>query len=428
MRPTAFMSVLAGATISFGGINVANADTGASSDEVRAMVAEMLADAETRSSLLQTGSMGGHDGKFFIASPDGNFRLNLSGQVQFRYTVNFRDDTAPSPDPAVDDVSTDDFTSGFQTRRTRLQFDGHVFQPELFYSVMLDANRDGGSVGLLDAFVGYDMGDGFKVRWGQFKLPFLREELIYSKYQLAADRSLTNAQFSQGRSQAIEVSYSDEMFRAMAAFSDGFRSANTDIGTGQIVVDPVTGDTMFSPDKPADWAFTGRIEALLSGEWNQFRSFSSPQGSDMAIMVGGAAHIQSAPDTGMMNPLSRFFAWTVDASLQGDGWNAFGAFIGRHDNKLPGSDDIFGYVIQGGLFLSEELELFGRWDHTFNGDDFRTITGGFNYYLHGHAAKFTMDVQWFLDDSFDGQNTGVGFLTPTDDDQVALRFQFQLLF
>ena len=27
----------------------------------------------------------GHDQNFFIASPDGNFRLNLEGQIQVRY-------------------------------------------------------------------------------------------------------------------------------------------------------------------------------------------------------------------------------------------------------------------------------------------------------------------------------------------------------
>ncbi len=62
------------------------------SDDVRALVAEMIADAESRSSLLQSGGTAGHDGNFFLSSADGNFTLKMSGQLQTRYTLNFNDD------------------------------------------------------------------------------------------------------------------------------------------------------------------------------------------------------------------------------------------------------------------------------------------------------------------------------------------------
>ena len=69
------------------------------SDQIRATVAEMLADAETRTSLLSAGDAG-HDGGFFLAG-DG-FKLSIGGNVQFRYMANFRDDRA----------GQDDFESG----------------------------------------------------------------------------------------------------------------------------------------------------------------------------------------------------------------------------------------------------------------------------------------------------------------------------
>ena len=73
------------------------------------------------------------------------------------------------------------------------------------------------------------------------------------------------------------------------------------------------------------------------------------------------------------------------------------------------------------------------------GDDaFSTLTAGANYYLHGHAARFTADIQWFLDDTAGndlvsgvaatGVGRGVGLLPSAEADQVALRLQFQLLF
>ncbi|TVQ30177.1 MAG: hypothetical protein EA376_13890 [Phycisphaeraceae bacterium] len=411
MRPRRNVAAAFAALASLAAAPAAFSQSDTRPDEVRAMVAEMLADAETRTSLLQSSAGAGHDGKFYIAAPDGNFRLNISGRIQLRYVATIRDDTAPSPDPLVDSVPVDDFVTGFQARRSQVIFDGHVFAPELTYAVQLQANRTGGGMRLLNAFAQYDLGDGFIVRWGQFKVPFLREELLPAWRQLAVERSLTNARFHQGRSQAVEVGYAAESFRARAAFSDGFRSINTDFDA-----------------KPADWAFTGRVEGLVMGNWRQFRQFTSPRGAETGLMLGAAAHMQAAPDTGMGDPHSRFSSWTADASFVADGFNLFGAIVGRHANKLPGSSDDFGYIIHGGVYIAEDVEVFARWDHTFNGDDFRTITAGFNYYVHGHAAKVTADVQWFLDDAFAGGSTGVNFLTPTDENQVAFRLQFQLLF
>src|SRR5690606_4812353 len=123
-----------------------------------------------RSSLLAGGS-GGHDGNFYLADDAGNFRLNVSGQIQFRYVIGFRDE----------DNADDDFTTGFQTRRTKLEFSGHVVNPNWTYKVVGAFDRDGGSFNLEDAYVGYNFGNGWRVKMGQFKAPFLREELVSSK-------------------------------------------------------------------------------------------------------------------------------------------------------------------------------------------------------------------------------------------------------
>ena len=113
-------------------------------DEVRAIVAEMLADAGTRTSLLDSASPAGHDGRhFFLASDDGAFRLNVSGQIQFRYTLNLRD-ADDEPDDEIDD---DDTTPGFSTVRTKIAFSGHLFEPALFYRVQGAFDRDGGVSG-----------------------------------------------------------------------------------------------------------------------------------------------------------------------------------------------------------------------------------------------------------------------------------------
>lgn len=87
-------------------------------DEIRGLVQDVLSDADTRASLLQSGMTAGWDKGFFLASSDGNFKLKLSGLVQVRFNYNNQDD---SP--------VDDDRWGFENRRTRLKFAGHVVDP-----------------------------------------------------------------------------------------------------------------------------------------------------------------------------------------------------------------------------------------------------------------------------------------------------------
>jgi len=458
MRQTSRLSLFAGAAIAavpVGSVFAADPQAWSNSDEVRALVSEMIADAESRSSLLQSGATAGHDGKFFLASSDGNYRLNIGGQIQFRYIASFRDDADGNDDGdagfAPDDFK-DGFEGGFQTRRTRLHFSGNAVDPNLFYFVQGEFDRDGGDFNLLDAYVGYDFDNGWSVRWGQFKLPFLREELILSSKQLAVERSLTNEVFNQDRSQGIEASYKDDSFRFAFAFSDGFASQDTDFTSSAAFssgFQPAAGNE-------ADWAFTARGAVLIAGDWDVFKDFTSAPGADYSMMLGFAGHIEggeeyTTPATGFVDGAYFYASYTVDFSMEGDGWNAFIAFVGSHSefddvpDGLGGLDDVdfddFGVVAQFGMFIPDtDWEPFLRYDAIFadderpgldsNNDTFSTITFGANYYHHGHASKFTADIVWFIDEANASTlpNTGVGFLTDDDSGEFAVRLQWQLLF
>jgi hypothetical protein len=59
--------------------------------------------------------------------------------------------------------------------------------------------------------------------------------------------------------------------------------------------------------------------------------------------------------------------------------------------------------------------------------DFQVITAGVNYYMHAHAAKFTVDVSWLPNGTPVNFDAG-GILDPDGNDaQFVLRGQFQLL-
>lgn len=425
MRPIISVALLTGAAISVSGARALadNPAPATSNDDIRAMVAEMLSDAQTRSSLLQAGASAGHDGHFFLASPDGNFRLNISGGIQFRYNLAFTDQGPNSAGQPIDD-----FASGFQNRRFRLKFDGHIYDPNLYYGFQGEFARGGANGGafiLLDGYAGYKFDNGLNFKWGQFKLPFSREFLMSAWKQLGVERSFTNNFFNANRAKAIQVSYASDNWRASGAFSNGAASLNTDFNAS-----------------PADWALTGRVEMLVAGSWEQFSDYTSAPGSEDALMIGLAAHYERSPDTPTTAIQDRIM-WTADVSWESDGWGLAGAFYGNHQTNgaISGASvDEYGGFVQGSLYVTDDLEAFSRYsiiipDSSVPQDKaFNTISFGANYYIHGHAAKFTTDVQIFLDDvngtdTITGGSTGVGFIdNGAQSGEYLVRLQFQLLF
>lgn len=372
-------------------------------DNSRAYSAEVLSQAQSHTSTLAQPAAGD---------------VTVGGQIQFRWIFNSRDDN----------TLVEDTTTGFQTTRTKLWATGNVNE-EFGYRVQGAFDRDGGTFGLEDAFVTYKVNDQSTLQWGQFKLPLLREELVSSAKQLAAERSVMNETFNQDRSQGVQWGYAGENFRFWAAFSDGVRTANTD----------------FDSDSEADYGFTGRFEYMWSGDWKQFEDFTSWKGSAYAGMLGAAAHWQSGGNTfatGGTTDDEDLLMFTVDASAEGDGWNAFAAFVYTSFSPAVGADrDDMGFVVQGGYAFNDNWEVFGRYDVVIPEDpsaapedDFSSVTFGVNYYVipQSHAAKFTADVAYFIDNPVTSvivpTSTGTGLLGTAEDGQWALRFQFQVLF
>ncbi|VAX41688.1 hypothetical protein MNBD_PLANCTO03-2106, partial [hydrothermal vent metagenome] len=180
-----------------------------------------------------------------------------------------------------------------------------------------------------------------------------------------------------------------------------------------------------------------------------YKDFTSFRGGAAGGMVGGAVHWQTAGNTGNTETFSGtpatetdMLTYTLDVSYEGSGWNLYGAFVGRNTETAGSPDyDDFGALLQGGIFISAQTELFSRWDAVFpddsrsSGEDFHTLTFGANHYFFpgSHAAKLTADVQWSLDDQVGSGsvvkvNEGIGLLPTTGDDQISFRLQMQVLF
>ena len=380
--------------------------------EVRGLVQDVLADADTRASLLQGGGTAGYDHGFVISDPSGNWLLRTNFLMQQRFIWDMRDDNG-----AVGVIDTNRY--GFENTRSKFILSGHVVNPDWYYMIDNNLGNNGaGRVGTLNAYLGHNYGNGWKVQMGSMKLPILREELVDSQYQLAVERSNVNYNFTGGYADGIMAIKSSDQWQVMAMLSDG-------VNTGETVWN--TADT--------EYALTGRFEWKASGTWDQFKDFTSARGDANGILLGAAIHYQDG-EFGTPALETQLTIFTVDASIEMGRFNAFGAFVWNDINvNATGISSVnpMGFVAQGGFYLNDRWELYGRYewaDYDTSGvDDLSIITGGVNYYFSGHNAKWTTDIAYGIDAVvFPNSITGFQPDFADNDGQVVVRTQWQILF
>lgn len=342
--------------------------------------------------------------------------IKVSAQVQARYQYNSRDDAA---------LGDNDTTMGFSMRRTKVTIEGDVTD-NISAKVMWDFNRNGGAAGLQYAYGKWKLNDDVTLKIGQFKQQLIREENVSSSRQLASDRSAVNETFNQDYSQGIEAHFGGDNWRGAIGFTDGLNSDNT----------------VFNSSAEADYALNARFEMLFGdAEWSQFKQFTSWRGSNSGGMLGGAIAYQTRGDTNPSLAMDvEVLTATIDFSWVDDGWNMFVAGVWQNnDNGTTDTDDL-GVVAQAGFFVTDQDELFARWDAIFpdsdrapNDEDFNSITVGWNHYLvpESHAAKFTLDLAYYLDEtaaSFVSTSDGHNLLASSEDGQFGITAQMQFLF
>ncbi len=402
-------------------------------EQVRLLVEDVLTDADTRSSLLQDGATAGGDGRFFLASADGRFRLNVGGQMQFRWIWNYHDQPPK-------------YVYGFENSRTKLVFSGHMFSRDLTYKIQGDfgpqsaPTGESGSYTLQDAWVRWMLNSDWALRFGQFKLPYNREFLVDSMYQQVIERSLVSERGHIGRSPGIELTYGGRDSTVSVALSNG---GEFNIATGLAIPSDVANVPVFvgsSPGVDSDYAITARYQRKFAGTWDQFRQLTSPPGEGFAVLWGLAGHYQrnDPHSAGAAREHSSWVAATTDISIQWGGANLFSSFVWNYFD-IPGSNvHTFGWTLQGGMYFTEKFEGYARveWGRfIINGDPFQkdlaVVTLGGNYYLDGQDVKLSADVGFGLNPvSTFWSSDMAAWRTDSPDvrPQIVVRTQFQLLF
>ena len=398
--------------------------------QIRGVVQDVLADSETRTSLQDSGAMAGWDKNFYLASPDGNFSLKFKGQIQVRWTMNNAKDQATE--------------WGFENRRTKLGFEGHVIDPSWKYKIKGAFSNGSEDFHLEDAWIMKDCGDGLSVKVGAFKAPWLREELVSSSKQLTVDRSVVNEYFSQDYSKGIELRYATEDWRVSAWYGNGIGAP----GIGY-----KDSDTSSWDNNATRWSVAGRFEYLMDGSWKQFKNFSSFRGEEFGVMFGVSGMAQKFIGSG--GALGTFnsgdgvmqYGLTADVTVDFGGASLFASMVWNNNDGWVGggapntdtdSTNPWGATIQGGYFITDDVEAFARYEYlnydtngpANDGTIYNGFTIGANWFLAGNAVKFTTDWSMNLNSFGTFAPSGIGWRADTGDnkDQWALRAQLQLLF
>jgi hypothetical protein len=363
--------------------------------------------------------MAGYNNGFFLASPDGNFSLKVGGQVQVRWTLNH----AKQGNAIPGSNNTNDNTEwGFENRRTKLDFQGNVFSKDWTYRVRaafnqgatrnlgLGLNQGSNGAAAIDfAYIEKSMDNGMSIRVGQFQAPWMREVLVDSAYQLAAERSVLAGLFGQGYSQGIQVGYQTDGMRFTGGAFDGVGGQDTVglFGGGNYNSQNTNWD-----DTTTNYSFAGRAEFKISGDWSQFNDFSSAKGSEAGMMAGVAAVYQRANwNSGVSS--SKMFGVTGDFTWDFGGASLFASGVWVNNEAPDGNKtNPWGVSVQGGYFVTEEAELFARYefinydtpDTGVGSNKYNGLTVGANYFFNANV-KLTCDFTYNMK-SLSGANAG----------------------
>lgn len=413
MSPKIRLLMLAGTALATSAASAQNLD------QTREYAAEVMADAQQRTSLL--GSSSAPVSQFGLTSADGSSTLNFSGWHQSRFTFTILDDN---------DGAQDDFETGFSTPDTTFIFDGSVVSPDTTWKIEVTID-EGGEFNLKDGYLAHDFGNGTSGMVGQFTSLVTRESMNEDNRLQFIERTITDNVFSGGQTQGAAISFTDEgnSYRVSAVFSDGANTAGTP----------------YNASNDGDWAITARGDIAFEGTVDPY--FASTRlfpGADNAMILGGYFHVQQNADQPGSDDTTVIQAGADFIMNNTNGWNVFAAGHLAQVDQDSAADELLhlGIVLQGGYFVSDNTEIFGGWDVVIPDDDaaadadpFNTITVGVNHFPFAgtQAIRLSGAVAIFIDATTEtgglvSESTNNGLLTDTEGGQISAQGMAQVTF
>ena len=424
MSLTKFVGLLAGSTLTLTGVSYgaaeANNDTTAQINQLKAEIAQMkaaqgdqwlteqraeqirgvvqdvLADSSTRSSFQQAGgATSGYDNGFFLSSADGNYKLKVNALEQVRFTwgngYGAGNNTGPS--------APSNNQWGFENRRTQVFFSGNVVDPSWKYLVGMAYDsqvdpyvRTPDQFEILYAQVTKTMGNGFSVTVGQQNVAFtLQSQLFNAGMTQMGEYSIFEYAFGAGQQVGISAKWESDMVRATGGY---YNAVFLPVGSAPA--------NSWDDQNNQGVALAGRAEVKLAGTWDQFSKESSFKGEEFGLLAGGGIFWQTARQTNAVpvppagDPIGPYgFApvgITLDANAKFGGFNLIAQVLWQNSYAFANPDaSTWGFNLQGGAFVTEDLEVFAAWNYNNIG----SIVGGVP--VQGIASNYLqVGTNWYF--------------------------------
>jgi hypothetical protein len=338
-----------------------------------------------------------------ISSTNGQFQLTTRLRAQMRYTL---------------EQDGGEFAHGFQLRRARLLFTGHVFGKDNRYKFELAVSpkdiglKSSGTISkspLLDWYFHFSQLRDLNVRIGQYKVPFSRQRVVSSGNLQMVDRSMANGEFNLDRDVGLD-------FRSKDLGGLGFLRYYAGVYMGEGHSSYATGDFGLM--------YLARIEALPLGMFKDYSEGAFARSSKAQLSIGAAfgyvdeakknkGIVGSVPSDGGTTDTMNF---TTDVSLRVSGLSLESAFFWRDGTRNPGDSvdeageaiaaeaarNGMGYYGQVGYLIpNQPLEMSARFGQLMSAGDDSSLSDksevglGLNYYFAQHAMKLQADYFHF---------------------------------
>ncbi len=350
--------------------------------------------------------------------------LEISNRIQPRFTQELPDDSVQ----VAGTGAKGDSKGSFRIRRAKFKLEGWFYKPELEYELQLnwpDVTGTPSSRFLEDANIDWDLTKKkqFRVRFGQFKAPYGRQQLTSSGAQQFVDRAITDERYNPGRETGLAlwgtVGGNKLEYRAMVSHGNGrSQSANDN-------------------DK---YLLSGRVQwqALGATRMNQWASgalmtegdLGDSQGKPLLAIAGN--FLKNDRKFSATTAVNDDTQWGFDYTFKYRGFASVAEYTNRESKPFTAAvagtkfkDK--GFLVQASYAFKAPgpaayWELAGRYsklDPTDlkSGDDRSEVGGAFNYYYNKHNMKVQADYRSIKDDA---ANSGAG----TTNKEFRLQWQF----
>lgn len=343
------------------------------------------------------------------ARMENDFFMRARFRMQNRYTYTSEDSDFFNGD-----------RSEFLIRRTRLRFDGHMFQEKILFRLQLSFTRwdqDWDNSGipnvLRDAVFGYSWMKNHTLWFGMTKLPGNRQRVISSGAQQFVDRSQLNALFNIDRDMGLQhfSKFNDEKplwIKLAVSNGQGRNQQNQD----------------------TSMATTARVEWYPLGGFNDDGdNFEADLFREATPKIGLGATVSHNPDTnrtsgqlGTTLPSGETVNLTttlVDVFYKYRGHSISAEYAHRNASRsviTNGSDLLFvtkgsAYNFQTGYIFENNIEPALRFTKIDPDEDIRQYlpreniyTAGITKYVNNHVFKIQTDLSYHDRENYLGRN------------------------